>query len=231
MDHKQRRVIDGWIQRASQEDDPYFQFISLWIAFNALCYALYHAEANQQRADLRKFDRGQAEDCDLDARLSIRADTIKVSTDTFRMSVTVGQRYTEDKIFSRWAKEMQVLYASALTEDTSFACLIDTLRVAIRKPNGCYVLNLSRKDSSEVDGWDEKRVITTSANVLYSFHDRQKLSLLKGVLYQIRCNIFHGEKVPGDANDDRIVRAATPVLQRLLAITLRSSEQLLAANS
>jgi hypothetical protein len=38
------------------------------------------------------------------------------------------------------------------------------------------------------------------------------LRQLKSVLYQIRCNVFHGEKAPGDVNDDRIVRAAHPVL-------------------
>ena len=224
MDHKQRRVIDGWMDRAAHEGDPYFQFISLWIAFNALCYALYHAEANQQRANLRKYDRAVAEDCDLDGRVSLRADTVSVSTESFRMSVTVGHKYTEDKIFSRWAKQMQTLYASALAENPSFASLIAALQNAIKKPNGHYVLNLSRKDSSDVAGWDDSSIITKSANLLCSFHEVERLSLLKGVLYQVRCNIFHGEKVPGDLNDDRIVTAAAPVLQRLIELTMASSQ-------
>jgi hypothetical protein len=140
------------------------------------------------------------------------------------MSVTVGEKYTEDRIFSRWAKEMQALYVSALTEDSSFASLIAALQHAIKKPNGNYVLNLSRKDSSDVASWDDDSVITKSANFLCSFHEVQRLSLLKGVLYQVRCNIFHGEKVPGDLNDDRIVKAAVPVLQRLLEMTRTSSQ-------
>lgn len=40
------------------------------------------------------------------------------------------------------------------------------------------------------------------------------------MLHQIRCNVFHGEKIPGELNDDRIVNAATPVLRELL-IALR----------
>ena len=224
MDHKQRCVIDGWMDRAAHEGDPYFQFISLWIAFNALCYALYHAEANQQRADLRKYDRAVAEDCDLNARVTLRADTVNVSTEIFKMSVTVGPKYTEDRIFSRWAKQMQALYFSTLADDASFSALIAALQHAIKKPNGHYVLNLSREDSSEVASWDHISIITKSANLLCSFHEVGRLSLLKGVLYQVRCNIFHGEKVPGDINDDRIVTAGVPVLQKLIELTRASSQ-------
>ncbi len=39
-----------------------------------------------------------------------------------------------------------------------------------------------------------------------------KLAQLKSMLYQVRNSVFHGGKVPSDLNDDRIVKAATPVL-------------------
>jgi hypothetical protein len=48
------------------------------------------------------------------------------------------------------------------------------------------------------------------------FENYADLTQLKNVLYQVRCNVFHGEKVPGDVNDDRIVRAAYPVLLRIM---------------
>ncbi len=35
-------------------------------------------------------------------------------------------------------------------------------------------------------------------------------------MYQIRCNIFHGEKTPGDLNDDRIVKSSLPLLRYLV---------------
>jgi hypothetical protein len=37
--------------------------------------------------------------------------------------------------------------------------------------------------------------------------EKNHLAIIKDVLYQIRCNIFHGEKTPGDLNDDRIVKS------------------------
>jgi hypothetical protein len=162
------------------------------------------------------------EDCDLDARLSLRADTVSVSSESFKMTVTVSPKYTEDRIFSRWAKEMQSLYVATLANDCAFASLIAALQTAITKPNGHYVLNLSIEDCPDVASWEDSNIITQAANLLCSFHDVERLSLLKGVLYQVRCNIFHGEKVPGDMNDDRIVRAAVPVLQRLIELTRAS---------
>ena len=42
--------------------------------------------------------------------------------------------------------------------------------------------------------------------------EKNDLKTIKNVLYQIRCNIFHGEKIPGDINDDRIVKSANPIL-------------------
>ena len=49
----------------------------------------------------------------------------------------------------------------------------------------------------------------------------ERLEEVKG----IRCNIFHGEKAPGVLNDDRIVKAATPVLRQLLEILLKQENQ------
>lgn len=42
--------------------------------------------------------------------------------------------------------------------------------------------------------------------------EKNDLKTIKNVLYQIRCNIFHGEKIPGDINDDRIVKSINPIL-------------------
>ena len=53
-------------------------------------------------------------------------------------------------------------------------------------------------------------------NILVLFEDN-RLRTIKNILYQIRCNIFHGEKTPGGFNDDRIVKVARPVLQEINA--------------
>lgn len=52
--------------------------------------------------------------------------------------------------------------------------------------------------------------------------DRTNLSHLVTVLYQVRNNMFHAEKVPGDPNDDRIVRAARPVLDGVVKRALET---------
>lgn len=44
------------------------------------------------------------------------------------------------------------------------------------------------------------------------------------MLYQIRCNIFHGEKTPGDFNDDRIVKNALPLLRHIVDYLLEKHE-------
>lgn len=51
-----------------------------------------------------------------------------------------------------------------------------------------------------------------SRNIIVLFDNIYKLRILKDVLFQIRCNIFHGEKTPSDVHDDRIVATSYPVL-------------------
>ena len=56
--------------------------------------------------------------------------------------------------------------------------------------------------------------------IVVPFDDFTKLSQVKRVLYQIRCNIFHGAKVPGEVNDDRITKCAIPILRRLVQMAI-----------
>lgn len=60
-----------------------------------------------------------------------------------------------------------------------------------------------------------------SKNFLVLFED-DKIGTLKRVLYQIRSNIVHGEKLPGAVNDDKIVRAAYPVIQKIMGVVVNS---------
>lgn len=138
------------------------------------------------------------------------------------MRLRIGEKYTEEKIFSEFAKTTQTKYCLTLDNNPVFREAVDSLREAIRKHNGHYVLNLSKKSLAEVDLWDPLRV-KQGTNLLSSFHDKRKLSLLINVLYQVRCNVFHGQKVPGDPNDDRIVKTALPVLSQLLNLSLTNN--------
>lgn len=218
IDHKQERLIKGWMKQSEETDDPYFRFMSLWVAFNALCYALFHDKANKQRADLKQPFRRSAEDGSIPAKVHFQGDNIEIKERDLEMKLKIGEKYTEDYTFSMFAKEFQDRYLAELT-NSEFSCDVDRLREAIKKKNGFYVMNLSKKNYAEIDSWTEKE-IKANSNLLKSFHDKRKLQQLKDVLYQIRCNVFHGEKVPGDLNDDRIVRAASPILKKFLEFRL-----------
>ena len=76
-----------------------------------------------------------------------------------------------------------------------------------------YVINMLKADRHSPMREFREMI---SDHTIIPFENTTKLGQLKDVLYQIRCNIFHGEKVPGDLNDDRIVAAAVPVLSQLL---------------
>jgi len=200
-------------------EDPYFRFMSLWVAFNALCYALYHRSANRKRADLQKFQREPPKDLYRDAQVTWRADKVDIKAEALEIRLSISEKYTEENIFSQFVKEMQSSYRSALADDVGFDKSVDKFREAIKKPNGFYVLNFSKENPPNLENWSEAEV-KEGGSWLSSFHDKQKLSLLKGALYRVRCNVFHGEKVPGDVNDDRIVRAAAPVLEKLLFLSM-----------
>ena len=53
-------------------------------------------------------------------------------------------------------------------------------------------------------------------NVIVAVKESGELNQIIDVLYQVRCNVFHGEKVPGEVNDDRIVCAARPLVVALV---------------
>jgi len=69
---------------------------------------------------------------------------------------------------------------------------------------------------ARINSFDQKEDIDEQSrrNILV-LCENNNLSTIKNVLYQIRCNIFHGEKIPGDINDDRIVKSANPILEQI----------------
>jgi hypothetical protein len=219
IDERQEYLIRGWVAQAQEAQNPYFRFVSLWIAFNALCYALYHDSANRQRADLKTFRRGSPEDGYLEAKVHLEDDKVEIAEPALEMKLRISEKYTEDFIFAQFARETQERYTAELEADHEFSAAVDRLRDAMKKPNGFYVLNLSHKNCAEVATWTDQQV-RQSNNLLRSFHDKRKLSLLKDALYQVRCNVFHGEKVPGYANDDQLVEAASPVLRKVVEFYL-----------
>jgi hypothetical protein len=215
-DLKQQRLIQSWIDFADRQNvDAYSQFIALWIAFNAACYGRYFKAANCRRANLSKgkgLEKVPSEPTPIHGTIVRENDRFKLKvSEPGRIVITITDRYTEDTIFNEFAREFKEEYRLALG-DEKFRLALDQLRDSLRKNDRFYVINMARAAEHDLsqDFNDMK-----AKNVIVPF-DSSKLRQVKMVLYQIRCNIFHGEKVPGELNDDRIVKCAIPVLRRLL---------------
>lgn len=226
LDYKQRRLITSWMELAGQDRaDEYTRFMALWIAFNAYCYAYFGADAQRPRADVKK-GAGLAsippEPQRVDAHIQRQERRILIELDTPSVvRIQISERYTEDNIYASFAQHHTATY-TALLGTPDFARAVEHLQEAIAKNGRHYVINMLKVQQHDpTRGFREM----ASDRTIIPFEDTTSLSQLKDVLYQIRCNIFHGEKVPGEPNDDRIVKAATPVLHQLLAELLKRENE------
>lgn len=211
---KQKHLINAWLQLES--GDEYGRYMSTWIAFNALCYALFADEASRRRPDLID-DRGLNEitgEVRAEGRIEVRVDgrvSIRLEIPG-RIRIDIRERYTEDRIFSAFASKFQPDYERWLLLP-EFSTELANFLEAIRRPRGEYVINMLRVDEHSSD---RDPAEMAAKNIVVAISDRANLRELIAVLYQVRNNMFHGEKVPGDINDDRVVRAARPVLEGLV---------------
>ncbi len=221
FDDKQKRIINAWISYGtSSERDSYAQFISLWVAFNAICYARYSSLASRNRADLRHgadLKKITDELTQLNGTIVRMKGQVKINIkEPGRIVINIGERYTEDIIFDRFAVEFQPNYIEWLS-DRSFETKVLEFREALRKPpDRYYVVNMARVSKHKWNAKKEEYEDMKRQNIIVPFEDHTNLKQLKNVLYQVRCNVFHGEKVPGEPNDDRIVSAAYPVLRYIV---------------
>jgi hypothetical protein len=228
LDHKQRYLIDAWMHLATDVvTDSYMRFMALWIAFNAYCYAYYAGDANRDRADLRN-QRGLAsanpEQQPITGSIQRTDNRVVINITTpGPISINVTPKYTEDLIYAALAKEHGETYAQLLT-DEHFRNSIEALQHALQKQEGeYYVINMAKIAQHEDNG-DLQAM--ADHNIIVRFNDTTNLRQCKDVLYQIRCNIFHGEKVPGDLNDDlmRAKRVPFARVQRHRAVRFEQVE-------
>jgi hypothetical protein len=212
LDEKQFALIKSWIGLADQPGmDVYMRFMALWISFNAYCYAHHALAAQRERADIRKF-RGlqMLTDTERPVAGTIQSTNNRITIDIAAPSIIkilIADKYTEDHIYSAFAERHADTYGSLLNDD-SFRDRLVRLQHALEKRAGeYYVINMIKAEQHEDNG-DLRDM--EGRNVIVRFTDMASLRQLKDVLYQIRSNIFHGEKAPGVVNDDRIVTAASP---------------------
>lgn len=219
MDEKQKDLILAWHEQSKYAPNEYMKFMSNWIAFNAICYALYHKNAVKERADI---DRKKSKIEKVSQRLILENHLIadkalienkneKWTIDLVlpeRLFLTIQKTYTEDLIYNEFDNE----WSEHFEHDERFFELSGDLKKAIKKDPFHYVINMSRID--KMDESDISDMI--QRNIVIPLEEVSLLQVRK-VLYQIRNNIFHGEKIPGEPNDDRIVKSANPLLNYIVS--------------
>ena len=223
LDSKQKKIIESWVEQSRNlTSDPYSSFMALWISFNAYCYAKYAQKAIRRRADLRK-DHGLREATANKTSSSLEG-TIRLDGAQFKLDINqpgiiqiyISERYIENLIFSEFAKDYRPEYAKLL-EGAAFASSVKEFQSSLDHHGKFYVVNMLRSSEYDENGDYTKMV---GDNIIVPLADCDKLNQLKDVLYQVRCNVFHGEKVPGLLNDDRIVRKAYPVLLGIMELLM-----------
>lgn len=225
FDDKQKKLINSWHTLATQSEDAYMAFMAEWIAFNAICYNLYYKKATIERANINrsksklksireKFNPNayvEAQNAKLTG--TIEKWSVEISLPE-RLFISVSHNYTEDIIFNEFVKENQSWYNNKPSD------LFEGLKNSLAKGDDHFVINMAKANSYN-SGNDIKKM--AKSNIIILCEDNS-LKTIKNVLYQIRCNIFHGEKTPGDINDDRIVKNAFPLLNHIVQNLIETHE-------
>ena len=215
FDDKQKTLVNAWITQASESSNEYLKFMSNWIAFNAICYNLFFEQAVMDRAELdrgksklRKIKESVKQNNDIQAQstsITLKKERIEIDIKVpERLNFSIKEKYTEDLIYEQFVKS----YSDKISVGHE---IFQNLKESLKKEDRFYVLNMARiqayNESEDVDDQSKNNILVLC--------EKNNLRTIKNVLYQIRCNIFHGEKIPGDINDDRIVKSANPILERI----------------
>ena len=76
-----------------------------------------------------------------------------------------------------------------------------------------YIINMARIEDYQRIHNDKLNMDTLGPPIVYPFEDIHNLFDLKNVLYQVRCNIFHGEKVPAVLTTIGLLKPLIPSCQ------------------
>lgn len=227
MDYRQEQIIKTWFDEGVKAGfESYFCFISLWISFNAYCVAKCSIKANRRLAQINNdsgFKKLSEDSIEITEGTILRKDG-RYSIDIKqpgRVHIVIKEKFIESAVFDAFARDFCKDYLEMLKED-NFTEAVEKLYKALEKEDGhSYVINMTKAGLYSLElSYKELK----NRNIIIPFEDTTKLSQLINVLYQIRCNLFHGEKQPGVINDDKIVGSANPVLMAIL-VKLKPIEQ------
>jgi len=224
MDEKQKKLILAWHEQSVNSSNEYLKFMSNWIAFNAICYSLYHEKAIRERAQIdtskSKIEKvvqlliNEDEGYSAEAKIVGREDRLTIDIKLpERLFLTIKKTFTEDNIYREFIRD----YEAKFNIDEDFIELVEKFQESIFRDNNYYVINMlkiKKFNQKDITKMIEDEVVVQLNEIKYSNTQR--------VLYQIRNNIFHGEKVPGNVNDDRIVKGANPVLNYIVSACIKN---------
>lgn len=225
IDRKQLHLIQSWKNRADEAArvrDYYGAFISMWIALNAFCYARYVDEAVKLRADLGKVPAAfeGIQNGLVTGELETANGSIKIKLKLpAALSITLKRKYTEDLIFRAFEKAYTPVHKAKLEVETEYRRANENLRDVLantfryRFKTEPFIINMARVGEFRDQ---PSSAVAAAKGIITLFKDDKFASLLR-VLYQVRCNVFHGEKTPGGFNDDEIVAAAYPLLKNVVS--------------
>lgn len=215
FDDKQKTLINAWISQATESSNEYLKFMSNWIALNAICYNLFSEQAVMDRAELDRnksklprIKESVKQNNEIQAEstsITLKKERIEIDIKApERLNFSIKEKYTEDLIYEQFVKS----YSDKIVVDHE---IFQNLKESLKKDDRFYVINMARikayNEFEDIDSQSERNILVLC--------ERNDLRTIKSVLYQIRCNIFHGEKTPKVKNDDRIVKSANPILDRI----------------
>ena len=222
FDEKQFSIIKSWHNVSINQDYGYVKFFSNWISFNAICYGLFYEKGVKERVDIDNINKLPNIKSRLEVEESIYLDQGQIYQTDHNIKVklkfpepinfSIKERFIEHYIFNEFSKKFKndLFFNSDDNE-------IIALKKALTKDNGrIYVIDMSRYTQHNIDNDIDEM---SSKGVITLFEDSE-LSSIVNVLYQIRCNIFHGGKEPGDHHDDEIVEAANIILNKIVEFVI-----------
>jgi hypothetical protein len=225
FDEKQIKIILSWHHLSLQSEDVYMAFMAEWIAFNAICYNLYYEKAISERAQIgnNKKLKEIREKIHGNKTLVPEKVVIEGNSDKWKIElllpeklvISVSKNYTEDIIYNEFVKENKSWY-----DQHPAVQLFNNLKEALRKNDRYYVINMAKSAKYDENG----NIADMSKRNIIVLCEQNQLKTIKNVLYQIRCNIFHGEKNPGIVNDDKIVKSALPLLRYIINYLITTHE-------
>lgn len=242
FDEKQIKLITSWHDLSEKSEDNYMSFISEWIAFNAICYNLYYDKAVLERANIdrkksKKFLNARSDNEFNNVNISAKISVKEISDNDWtlqidfperlfpeRLFLSISKKYTEDIIYQLFAEEYENWYTDKKIEiQPIYNELKESLKKEIFSQSEnlryrYYVINMQKEKSLYKEDIDR----LASKNIIILCEQNNLKTVIK-VLYQIRNNIFHGEKIPGEINDDRIVKSALPMLRFLICELIKTN--------